>query len=105
MHSHYIQEMEVAVDAIIKRDALFESWKDRTHVINVAKETSDLNILNNIFDAFIKYEETIDIGIYTALRNNNHIDQHLKEELEGCHTKLVQPTLDELDDMEMHLNT
>ncbi|WP_415395882.1 hypothetical protein [Sulfurimonas sp. CS5] len=103
MHSHYIQEMEKAVEAIIKRDSLSELWRDRTHVISVAKETKNLNTLNDIFDTFIKYEETIDIGIYSAIRDNHHIDQHLKEELNGCHTKLTQPTLDELNDMEMYL--
>jgi hypothetical protein len=103
MHSHYIQEMEEAVAAIIKRDSLSELWKDRAHVISVAKETKNLKILNDIFDAFIKYEETIDIGIYSAIRDHQYLDQHLKEEIEGCHTKLAQPTLDELDDMEMHV--
>lgn len=103
MHSHYIKEMEEAVDAIIKRDSLSALWKDRTHVINVAKETDDLKILNDIFDSFIKYEETIDIGIYSAIRNHHNIDKHLKEEVEGCHAKLTQPSLDELDDMEMHV--
>jgi hypothetical protein len=103
MHSHYIEEMEEAVAAIIKRDSLSELWKDRTHVVSVAKETDDLKILNDVFDTFIKYEETIDIGIYTAIRDNKNSDQHLKQEIEGCHAKLVQPTLDEFDDMEMHV--
>ena len=103
MHSHYIEEMEEAVAAIIKRDSLSDLWRDRAHVISVAKETDDLKVLNDIFDAFIKYEETIDIGIYSAIRDHQHLDQHLKEEVDGCHTKLVQPTLDEFDDMEMHV--
>lgn len=103
MHSHYIKEMEKAVKAIIKRNSLSELWRDRTHVISVAKETKNLNTLNDIFDTFIKYEETIDIGIYSAIRDNHHTDQHLKEELNGCHAKLIQPTLDELNDMEMYI--
>ncbi len=103
MHSHYIKEMEEAVDAIIKRNSLSALWQGRTHVISVAKETKDLNILNDIFDVFIKDEETIDIGIYSAIRDNHHIDQHLKEEVNGCHAKLTQLSLDELDDMEMHV--
>ena len=103
MHSHYIEEMEEAVDAIIQRDSLSKFWSNRAHIIIVAKETDDLNILNDIFDAFIKYEETVDVGIYSALHNNSYIDKHLKEELDGCNAKLHQPTLDELDDMEMHV--
>jgi len=103
MHSHYIQEMKDAVDAIIKRNSLSELWRDRAHVISVAKETNDLTILNDIFDVFIKDEETIDIEIYSAIRDNRYIDKHLKEEVNGCHAKLNQPTLDELDDMEMHI--
>jgi len=103
MHSHYIQEMEEAVEAIIKRESLSGLWKDRAHVVSVAKETKELNILNDIFDTFIKFEETVDIGIYSALRDNLHLDQHLKNEIEGCHTKLVQPTLEEFDDMELHV--
>lgn len=103
MHSHYIEEMEEAVAAIIKRDSLSDLWRDRAHVISVAKETDDLKVLNDIFEAFLKYEETIDIGIYTAIRDHQHLDKHLKEEVDGCHTKLIQPTLDELDDMEMHV--
>jgi hypothetical protein len=103
MHSHYIHEMEEAVDAIIKRDSLSELWRDRAHVISVAKETDNLKILNDIFDVFIKYEETIDIGIYAVIRDNQHIDKNLKEEVNECHAKLAQLTLDELDDMEMHV--
>ena len=103
MHSHYIHEMEEAVDAIIKRDSLSELWRDREHVISVAKETDNLKILNDIFDVFIKYEETIDIGIYAVIRDNQHIDKNLKEEVNECHAKLAQLTLDELDDMEMHV--
>jgi hypothetical protein len=95
--------MEEAVDAIIKRDSLSELWRDRAHIISVAKETDNLKIINDIFDVFIKYEETIDIGIYSAIRDNCYIDQHLKEEINGCRAKLSQPTLDELDDMEMHV--
>ena len=100
MHSHYIQEMEEAVIAIIKRNSLSELWRDRAHVISVARQTE---ILNDIFDTFIKYEETIDTGIYSAIRDHKHLDKHLKEEIDGCHTKLIQPTLDELDDMEMNV--
>ena len=103
MHSHYIQEMEEAVVAIIKRESLSELWRDRAHVISVARQTDDLKILNDIFDAFIKYEETIDTEIYSAIRDHKHLDKHLKEEIDGCHTKLIQPTLDELDDMEMNV--
>jgi len=95
--------MEEAVDAIIKRDSLSELWRDRAHVISVAKETDNLKILNDIFDVFIKYEETIDIGIYAVIRDNQHIDKNLKEEVNECHAKLAQLTLDELDDMEMHV--
>ena len=103
MHTHYIQEMEAAVEAIIKRNSLSELWKDRTHIINVAKETKDVKILNDIFDTFIKDEETIDIEIYTAIRNNQYIDKHLSDEINGCHAKLSQLTLDELNDIEMHI--
>lgn len=103
MHAHYIQEMQDAVEAIIKRDSLSELWKDRAHIISVAKETKDLYTLNDIFDTFVKDNETIDIGIYSAIRDNRYIDKHLKEEINGCHAKLTQPTLDELDDMEMHI--
>ena len=103
MHAHYIQEMKDAVDAIIKRNFLSELWRDRAHVVSVAKETKDLKILNDIFDTFIKDEETIDIGIYSAIRDNRSIDKKLEEEVNGCHAKLAQPTLHELDDMEMHL--
>ena len=102
MHAHYIEEMENAVDAIIKRNSLSELWRNRTHIITVAKDTKDLFMLNDIFDTFIKDEETIDIGIYSAIRDNRYIDKHLKEEINGCHAKLTQPTLDELDDMEMN---
>ena len=103
MHSQYIKEMEVAVDAIIKEKSLSALWKDRVHVVSVAKKTKDLNLLNDIFDVFIKDVETIDMAIYSAIRDNRNIDQHLKEEINGCHAKLLQPTLDELDDMEMHI--
>jgi len=103
MHAHYIQEMEDAVDAIIKRNSLSELWRDREHIISVAKKTNNLDILNDIFDTFIKEEETIDITIYSAIRDNHHLDKHLKEEINGCHAKLTQVTLDELDDMEMHI--
>jgi hypothetical protein len=40
--------------------------------------------------------------MYSAIRDNPYIDKHLKEEVNGCRAKLTQPTLDELDDMEMH---
>ena len=103
MHAHYIQEMKDAVDAIIKRNSLSDLWRDRAHIVSVAKETKELKILNDIFDVFIKDEETIDIGIYSAIRDNRYIDKHLEEEINGCHAKLTQPTLHELDDMEMHL--
>lgn len=102
MHAHYIQEMQDAVDAIIQRNSISELWRNREHVINVATETKNLYILNDIFYTFIKEEETVDIGIYSAIRDNHHIDKHLEEEINGCHTKLIQLTLDELDDMEMH---
>ena len=54
MHIHYIQEMQDSVDAIIKGNSISELWRDRTHIIKVAKETKDLYILNDIFDTFIK---------------------------------------------------
>ena len=44
MHAHYIQEMKDAVEAIIKRNSLTELWRDRAHVVSVAKETKALNI-------------------------------------------------------------
>jgi hypothetical protein len=103
MHTNYIHEMNDAADAIIKKNSLSELWKNRAHVISVAKETKDLNILNDIFDTFLKDEDTIDTGIYSAIRDNIYKDKHLSEEINGCHAKLTQPTLDELDDMEMHI--
>lgn len=103
MHSHYIQEMEEAVKAIIIRNSISELFKDRAHVISISQKTKNLDILNDIFDTFIKDEETIDISIYSAIRDNQHIDNHLKEEIAACHAKLTQPTLEEFDDMEMHV--
>ena len=102
MHANYIQEMTDAAEAIIKRNALTDKWRDRTHVISVVKETKDIKVLNDIFDNFIKDEETVDIGIYSAIRDNVYIDEHLAEEINGCHAKIAQPSLVELDDMEMH---
>jgi hypothetical protein len=102
MQANYIQEMTDAAYEIIKRNELSELWKDREHVINVAKNTKDINILNDIFDTFVKYEETVDIGIYHAISDNAYIDKHLEQEINGCHAKLAQPTLIELDDMEIH---
>ena len=102
MHANYIQEMTDAAEAIIKRNALTDKWRDRAHVISVAKETKEIKVLNDIFDNFIKEEETVDIGIYSAIRDNVYIDEHLVEEINGCHAKIAQPSLIELDDMEMH---
>ena len=102
MHANYIQEMTDAAEAIIKRNALSDKWRDREDVISVAKETKEIKVLNDIFDTFIKEEETVDIGIYSAIRDNVYIDEHLVEEINGCHAKIAQPSLIELDDMEMH---
>lgn len=102
MHANYIQEMNDAADEIIKRNSLSQLWMNRDHIIDVAKNTKDVKMLNDIFDTFIKYEETVDIGIYSAIRDNIYIDKHLEQEINGCHAKLAQPTLEELDDMEMN---
>lgn len=102
MNTNYIQEMTDAADEIIRRNGLSQLWKNREHVIDVAKNTKNINILNDIFDTFIKYEETVDIGIYCAIRDNAYIDKHLAEEIVGCHAKLAQPTLAELNDMETY---
>jgi len=100
MHTDYIQEMELVVKAIIKKHSLGELFKDRTHIINVVRETKNLDILNDIFDTFVKDEETIDIGIYLAIKDNKHIDNHIKDEIDACHAKLIQPTLEEFDKMQ-----
>ena len=101
MHANYIKEMEEAAEAIIERNRLSSQWRNRAHVITVAKATDSQKVLNEIFDIFIKEEETVDMGVYLALRDNPSVDAHLAEELEGCHAKLTRPSLEELDEMEM----
>lgn len=100
MHANYIKEMTEAADAIIRRNNLFAKWKDRAEVISEAKATRDQKILNEIFDAFIKDEESVDLEIYSAIRDNPSTDAHLAEEIALCHAKLAQPSLEELDEME-----
>ena len=101
MVRHYIKEMQDAAVAIIERNNLSSQWRNRSHVVTVAKSTEDQKVLNDIFDIFIKEEETVDMEIYSALRDNLSIDAHLAEEIAGCHAKLTRPSLDELDEMEM----
>lgn len=101
MHTNYIKEMEEAAAAIIERNDLSSRWRNRSHVVTVAKETDNQKVLNDIYDFFIKEEEIVDMDIYVALRDNAAVDRHLAEEVEGCHAKLTRPSLDELDEMEM----
>lgn len=101
MHANYIKQMQDAAMAIIKRNGLSSEWRNRSHIITVARSTEDQKVLNDIFNIFIKEEEIVDMEIYSALRDNPAIDAHLAEELEGCHAKLTRPSLEELDEMEM----
>lgn len=101
MHANYIKEMKEAADVIIQRNNLSGRWRDRADVLREVKETSDQKVLNEIFDMFLKEEETIDMDIYAAIRDNPNTDAHLEEEIAGSRAKLTRPSLDELDEMEM----
>jgi hypothetical protein len=101
MHANYVKEMQDAAMAIIEQNDLSSQWRNRSHIITVAKSSEDPKVLNDIFDTFIREEEVVDIEIYSALRDNPSIDAHLKENIAGCHAKLTRPSLEELDEMEM----